>query len=87
MEISARDRAVITKHETLGGLVNLASVKEQLLYEIGDPRAYITADCIADFTTIELEQLGRTVWASVASEDVPPRTHSRCPVFTMRDGR
>ena len=58
VEISARDRAVITKHETLGGLVSLASVKEQLLYEIGDPSAYISADCIADFTTIELEQLG-----------------------------
>ena len=58
VEIHARDHAVITKHETLGGLVNLASVKEQLIYEIGDPRGYITADCVPDFTTIELQQLG-----------------------------
>jgi hypothetical protein len=56
-EIHALDHAVITKHESLGGLVNLASVKEQLLYEIGDPRAYVTPDCIPDFTTIQLEQL------------------------------
>lgn len=57
-EMSAPDRAVITKHEALGGLVTAATVKEQLLYEIGDPRAYVTPDCIADFTSIELADQG-----------------------------
>jgi len=50
---------VITKHEGTGGLVSEATVKEQLLYEIGDPRDYITPDCIADFTTIHLKQEGK----------------------------
>ena len=49
---------VITKHSGTGGRVTVASVKEQLLYEMGDPREYITPDCIADFTTIHLEQCG-----------------------------
>ncbi len=49
---------VITKHEHTGGLVSLQTVKEQLLYEIGNPADYITPDCIADFTTIQLEQEG-----------------------------
>jgi hypothetical protein len=49
---------VITKHAGTGGRVTLESVKEQLLYEMGDPREYITPDCIADFTTIKLEQAG-----------------------------
>src|SRR5579871_5821229 len=49
---------VITKHAGTGGRVTVASVKEQLLYEMGDPREYITPDCVADFTTIQLEQCG-----------------------------
>lgn len=57
-ELEGPDRAVITKHEALGGLVNAGSVKEQLLYEIGDPTAYVTPDCVADFTSIELEDHG-----------------------------
>ena len=39
--------------------MTVASVKEQLMYEMGDPRRYLTPDCIADFTTIALEQDGR----------------------------
>jgi len=49
---------VITKHAGTGGRITVPSIKEQLLYEMGDPREYITPDCIADFTTIHLEQDG-----------------------------
>src|SRR5882724_3686368 len=49
---------VVTKHAGTGGRVNVAGVTEQLLYEIGDPKSYITPDGIADFTTIRLEQQG-----------------------------
>jgi len=49
---------VITKHEGTGGRVNVPSVKEQLLYEMGDPHGYITPDCVADFTTIQLAEDG-----------------------------
>jgi hypothetical protein len=49
---------VVTKHAVTGGRVNVAGVTEQLLYEIGDPKSYITPDGIADFTTIRLEQQG-----------------------------
>jgi hypothetical protein len=48
---------VVTKHPGTGGRVSVASVTEQLLYEMGDPRNYITPDGIVDFTTMTLEQL------------------------------
>ena len=57
-ELSGPEAAVITKHESLGGLVSAATVKEQLVYEIADPRSYATADCITDFTTIRLTDEG-----------------------------
>ncbi|HZY10371.1 MAG TPA: acyclic terpene utilization AtuA family protein [Bacteroidota bacterium] len=50
---------IITKHENTGGMVTLQTISEQLMYEIGDPSTYITPECIADFTTIKLEQVGK----------------------------
>jgi hypothetical protein len=49
---------VITKHPNTGGRINTHVIKEQLLYEIGDPRNFITADCISDFTSIRLREDG-----------------------------
>jgi hypothetical protein len=49
----------ITKHPGTGGRITVPGVTEQLVYEMGDPRAYITPDCVADFTTIQLEQAGK----------------------------
>ncbi len=58
IEAAADGTFEVTKHPGTGGAVTVASVTEQLLYEMGDPRAYITPDCVADFTTIRLEQAG-----------------------------
>jgi len=49
---------VVTKHAGTGGRITVAGVTEQLMYEMGDPKNYITPDGVADFTTIELKQEG-----------------------------
>lgn len=50
---------VVTKPGGLGGLVNQAVVKEQLLYELGDPANYISPDSVVDFTSIRLSDDGK----------------------------
>ncbi|MCP9762645.1 acyclic terpene utilization AtuA family protein [Lacihabitans soyangensis] len=50
--------AVIGKVEGTGGIISLATVKEQLLYEVLNPFAYLTPDVSADFTTVSLKQIG-----------------------------
>ena len=58
-EASPDGTFVITKHNGTGGCINIPSIKEQLVYEMGDPHEYITPDCVADFTTIRLQDDGR----------------------------
>jgi hypothetical protein len=56
-EIEPDGSTIITKPPGSGGVVDRRSVTEQLVYEIGNPAAYITPDVIADFTTIEVTKL------------------------------
>lgn len=49
----------VTKHEGTGGMVTVDTISEQLLYEMSNPREYITPDGIADFTSIRLRQEGK----------------------------
>lgn len=58
VEAYADGSFVVTKHEGTGGLINVETVTSQLLYELGDPTSYLGPDCVADFTTIKIEQDG-----------------------------
>lgn len=54
VEAHADGSFVLTKHPGTGGLVSGQTAREQILYEIGDPRAYVSPDVIADFTSFSL---------------------------------
>jgi len=57
-ELDATGAMTITKPAGTGGTVNRNTVIEQLLYEIGDPKHYLTPDVDVDFTTLGVESLG-----------------------------
>jgi hypothetical protein len=58
VEGAADGTFIVTKHPGTGGRVDVPGITEQLVYEMGDPHAYITPDVVADFTSIRLESAG-----------------------------
>lgn len=68
--------AIISKVEGTGGVVNLQTAKEQLLYEVMNPHEYFTPDVIADFTTVHLKDIGKNkVQVSGGSGKQKPNTY------------
>lgn len=59
IELNQDSTAILTKPPGTSGAVTTATAAAQLVYEIGDPRAYLTPDVSVDFTTVELEQSGK----------------------------
>lgn len=75
----------VTKPESTAGIVNVGTISEQLLYEIGDPQAYILPDVICDFSDVTVTQIGPDR-VGVSPARGRPAPHSYKTSLTYQDG-
>ena len=84
-EVSEDGSAIVTKVPGSGGCVTPATCKEQLLYEIQDPAAYLTPDVVADFSRVRIEEAGPDR-VHVSGADGRPQPETLKVSLGYRDG-
>jgi hypothetical protein len=85
VDVSADGTFTVSKVAGTGGLISELSVAEQLLYEIGDPRAYLLPDVICDFSQVTLQQQGENRVHLHGAKGLPPTDHYKISA-TYPDG-
>ena len=82
IDIDAEGVFTVMKPDGTGGVVNVGTVSEQMLYEIGDPQAYLLPDVTCDFSEVTIEQLGADkVRVANAKGHTPPTDYKVCATY------
>jgi hypothetical protein len=75
-------RIVLTKAEASGGMVSVGTVAEQMIYEVGDPQAYIVPDVVCDFSGVRLTEIGpHRIEISGVKGRKPPSQYKVCTIY------
>ena len=82
IDIDAEGVFTVMKPDGTGGVVNIGTVSEQMLYEIGDPQAYLLPDVTCDFSEVTIEQTGTSqVRVANAKGHTPPTDYKVCATY------
>ena len=83
VEVSDNGSFICTKSKDTAGMVSFGTVAEQMLYEIGDPQAYILPDVICDFSSVVIEEIAKdTVKVSGARGYPAPKQYKVCATYS-----
>ena len=82
IEIDAGGDFTCTKPEGTGGMVSIGTISEQMLYEIGNPQAYLLPDVVCDFSQVQITQSGTdVVRVSGTKGYAPPADYKVCATY------
>ncbi len=83
VEVSDNGSFICTKSKDTAGMVSFGTVAEQMLYEIGDPQAYILPDVICDFSSVVIEEIAKDTVKVLGARGYPaPNQYKVCATYS-----